>query len=75
MKYDWALNASKLQRAIAKFSNDEKAVLAEYVRIGGKVVEELLVKENKMEEEVKPVVEAETVEAPVVLEVTPEEEA
>lgn len=38
--YPWAVNESKLQRAIAKAGSDPEAVKAEYIRIGGLVDEE-----------------------------------
>lgn len=40
MKYSWALNASKLQRAEAMApGQDEQAIKAAYIKLGGKVGE------------------------------------
>ncbi len=51
-QYEWALNAQKLQRAIASSKHKtEEEIKAEYLKIGGKVDLSDLIETKPMEEE------------------------
>jgi hypothetical protein len=49
LTYLWAANTSKLQRAIAKVKGgSESEIKAEYIRIGGLVIEDKIVVEDSL---------------------------